>query len=243
VTFSELYDAIVAQGALPQNAARVSAMRRAFEGRTGRIEAGPDEGGAPAPGRSSDRQSEDFEARARAFWDDALTHQGFALEVGRSVIASAASPGSMDDAEGWVRGLACAHRGLFVPLPAEDRLVLSDLWGGGQFVVDELDPASRDAMDAAAAPFDARLVANASTAIVALLPGAIYHPAGTMEPIATVLAAARERGMQTLAVLDALLRMEQSLRTLSRVKAAYAYRPQALLGSGQTAAAGAKTAR
>ena len=50
-----------------------------------------------------------------------------------------------------------------------------------------------------------------------------------------VLDAARTKGLSTDDVLDALLRMELSLRTLSRVKPAYAYRPEALTPSMSTA--------
>ena len=47
-----------------------------------------------------------------------------------------------------------------------------------------------------------------------------------------VLAAARARSLPTGDTLDALLRMERTLRSLSRVKAAYAYRPEALSPHG-----------
>ena len=63
---------------------------------------------------------------------------------------------------------------------------------------------------------------------LALLPGAIFHPEGAEEAIAAVVLAARARGIPDGALLDALLRMELSLRTLSRVKPAYAYRAEAL---------------
>jgi hypothetical protein len=44
-----------------------------------------------------------------------------------------------------------------------------------------------------------------------------------------VLDAARAAALPADDALDALLRMERTLRALSRVKAAYAYRPDALL--------------
>jgi hypothetical protein len=43
-----------------------------------------------------------------------------------------------------------------------------------------------------------------------------------------LLPVAKERGMATHAALDALLRMDHALRTLSRVKAAFAYRKESL---------------
>ncbi|HEX4446565.1 MAG TPA: hypothetical protein VH044_07515, partial [Polyangiaceae bacterium] len=73
-----------------------------------------------------------------------------------------------------------------------------------------------------------RIAASAEPLVVALLPGAIFHPPHATEAIAGVLEAARARGLATHETLDALLRMERSLRALSRVKTAYAYRAGAL---------------
>jgi hypothetical protein len=70
---------------------------------------------------------------------------------------------------------------------------------------------------------------------VALLPGAIYHPHDATSAIEQVIGAARARDLTTDDTLDALLRMERSLRALSRVKAAYAYRAEALSSPTATA--------
>src|ERR1700722_20397125 len=110
-------------------------MRRLFEERTGPL--GED---APAHARFA---SPEFEARTRAFWDDALTRQRFAHDVAAEVDAAA---------QAWVPGLTRAHRGLFRAERASNRLILWDVWGGAKFVVDEIDDASRDAIDSAAAP-------------------------------------------------------------------------------------------
>src|SRR5438105_6404412 len=84
----ETYDRIVALGAEPAHATRVAAMRRAFEGRTG-------------PFKPEDAW---FETRTRAFWDDALTTQGFARDVAPQLPA---------EARPWVHAMERAHRGLF----------------------------------------------------------------------------------------------------------------------------------
>lgn len=103
------------------------------------------------------------------------------------------------------------------------------MWGGAELVVTTLDDASRAELDAGADQlFDARVAGADDPFVLALLPGAIFHPPPATEAVAGVLDAARARGMATHDVLDALLRMERSLRALSRVKAAYAYRPEAL---------------
>jgi hypothetical protein len=69
---------------------------------------------------------------------------------------------------------------------------------------------------------------------VALLPGAVFHPREATSAIPPVLDAARSRSLPTRDTLDALLRMERMLRSLSRVKAAYAYRADALAPGGPT---------
>jgi hypothetical protein len=200
----DAYDAVLARGADPSHASRVATLRAAFEERTGAF-------------RPEDPW---FEARSRAFWDDAVTRGGFTREV-----AVELDEGARD----WVPAFARAHRGLFVVRGgSRDLPVLRDLWGGAEFVVHAIDAAMSDALAAAAAPFDARLVGRDEPARVALLPGAVFHPADAAAPITEVLAAARARGLGTHDALDALLRMERGLRASSRVKAAYAYRAKNL---------------
>jgi hypothetical protein len=205
MTLFEAYDAILALGASAERAARVAEMRAAFERRTGEF------------------SPEDpwFEARSRAFWDDAVTTQGFAREV------AAALP---EEARAWVGGIERAHRGLFVAADSSARgaPVLRDLWGGAELVVHSIDDATRDALEAAVAPFDARLVGSDEPPRVAMLPGAVFHPADAAGPIDAVLARARADGRGGGDVLDALLRMERGLKASARVKAAYAYRADRL---------------
>ncbi|MEK7657134.1 MAG: hypothetical protein AAB412_05215, partial [Elusimicrobiota bacterium] len=88
------------------------------------------------------------------------------------------------------------------------------LWAA-EFVIDDLDAGMRDALEAAAGPFDARVVSSPwPTARLSILPGAVFHPADAAEPIRKVLAEAQRGAMARDDVLDALLRMERSLRSL-----------------------------
>jgi hypothetical protein len=197
-------------GGEPAHAERVARLRARFEGRTGAY------------------VSEDpwFEERSRAFWCDAVTSGRFGRTVQSELSGS-------DRA--WLEPLEHAHRGLFHAAPVEEgrHRLLVDAWSGAEFEVALLDDASHAELDAAAGQlFDARVVAS-ELAEVALLPGAIFHPRIATAAIGPVLAAARARGLTTHETLDALLRMERTLRSLSRVKAAYAYRPEALSSATQ----------
>jgi hypothetical protein len=196
-------EAIAALGIAETHKELVAAMHRRFEERTGTF-------GSEAPW---------FEARSRAFWDDAVTRQGFGRRVFDELPPAARA---------WVPSLERAHRGLFHASRTADRRLLRDVWSGAEFVVDEVDDASLSALDAPCGPFDGRLAALSNPVRVGLLPGAVFHPEDATEPIEHVLAAARAQGLPTDDVLDALLRMEMSLRTMSRVKPRYAYRTQAL---------------
>lgn len=194
---------IVQLGGSPERASRVAALRGKWEERTGAF------------------SPEDpwFEERSRAFWDDAVTTQRFGFDM----------TDELEERERvWLGPLERAHRGLF-RVSATDRDVLEDVWSGVQLVVGTMDEASRAELDASSGQlFDARVVGAAEPVTVALLPGAVFHPRHATEHVEPVLAAARTRGMSTEDTLDALLRMQRALRSLSRVKPAYAYRPEAL---------------
>jgi hypothetical protein len=211
---------IVQLGGGAELASRVAEMRAGFETRTG----------AFAP------EDPWFEERSRAFWCDAITAGRFGHEV----------QGQLSDEERrWLGPLQRAHRGLF---RAEGPLLV-DEWSGAELAVTSMDEASRAELDAAAGQlFDARVVGSDEPYVVALLPGAVFHPRDATAAIAPVLAAAHTRSMPTADALDALLRMARMLRSLSRVKAAYAYRvdalspqaPQVPVLPGRTARRGAK---
>ena len=223
----EVYEQIVERGGAGAHAERVAAMRRTFEARTGSF--GPEDAW--------------FEARSRAFWDDALTRQGFtqivAAELPRQV-----SP--------WVFAFERAHRGLFHATQIDAGWMLRDVWSGAEFLIETADESLREALHAASGLFDARLVGSAPSAMgqaseaseaseafgaapappsplrIAILPGAIFHADEATDSIDEVIRVARGAGLKTDDLLDALLRMDRSFRALSRVKARYAYRPEAL---------------
>jgi hypothetical protein len=196
---------IVQLGGAPDRAARVAEMRARFEARTG----------AFSPEDSW------FEERSRAFWCDAVTRGKFGHDV----------LGELTNEErAWLGPLERAHRGLF----REEDGLLRDAWSGAELVFTVVDDESRAELASAAGQlFDARVAAERTEGadgnlVVALLPGAIFHPRDATAPIGDVLAAARARELATDDVLDALLRMQRMLQSLSRMKAAHAYRPDAL---------------
>lgn len=191
---------IVSLGGSPERAARVAEMRARFEAVAGAF--APDDPW--------------FEQRSRAFWCDAVTRGRFGREVEGELVPAE---------QAWLVPLERAHRGLF---RAEGRL-LRDAWSGAEFELTHLDDGSRAELDASAGQLvDARLVGADGPPVVALLPGAVFHPPEATAAIEPVIAAARAMDLSTHDALDALLRMERTLRSLARVKAAYAYRAEAL---------------
>jgi hypothetical protein len=208
-------------GGEPVRADRVAALRAGFEARTG----------AFAP------EDPWFEERSRAFWCDAVTHARF----GRDVEAE------LSEAERlWLGPLERAHRGLFLAQDdfasggvraAGGTVLVVDAWSGAEFAVTLLDEASAAELAAASGQlFDGRIVASEDAFTVSLLPGAVFHSREATAPIQIVLSAARERALSGGDTLDALLRMQRTLHSLSRVKPAYAYRPEALSAPAQSQA-------
>ncbi len=195
---------------------RVGTMRAEFEARTG----------AFAP------EDAWFEERSRAFWCDAVTRGRFGREVEGEL-------GPEDRA--WLEPLERAHRGLFQRGSGRDGRrgdtrgdgsggeTLVDVWSGAEVVVTTLDDESRAELEAGAGQLlDARVVGTDEPLVIALLPGAVFHPRHATAAIHDVLKAAHASHVSTNDTLDALLRMERTLRALSRVKATYAYRAEAL---------------
>ena len=188
-------------GGSPDRTRHVAEMRTAFEARTG----------AFAP------EDPWFEERSRAFWCDAVTRGRFGRDVEGEL--------SPED-RAWLEPLERAHRGLF---QRGDGGVLVDVWSGAEIVVTALDEASRAELDAGTEQLlDARIVGADEPLVVALLPGAVFHPRNATPAILDVLKAAHASQISTHDTLDALLRMERTLRALSRVKTTYAYRAEAL---------------
>lgn len=152
-----------------------------------------------------------FETRSRAFWDDALTTQGFAAACGDERFSR-------------------AHRGLFVVRAHEAEVtVLADLWSGAELIVGRLDETQALALAHARSAIDGRVVgARSAAAELVLLPGAYHHSPDALEPIYAVLVEARARALTTEDALDALMRMDLVYRSSSRVKVGFAYRVEGL---------------
>lgn len=195
-------DEMLSRAAEPRLEARVLEMRATFEARTG----------------SYSPRDSFFEARSAAFWDDALTRSAFGREL----------DGLSEGAREVVEPLARAHRGIFRASIEDDGFLLVDEWSGAELVVRPAAGGLRDALERAASLVDGRVVGVPRTGEIVLLPGAVFHPADALEPMRALLPEARAREMKTHDLLDALLRMDHSLRALSRVKAAFAYRKEAL---------------
>lgn len=188
-----------------RHAARIAAMRARFEERTGTY------------------TPEDpwFEARSAAFWDDALTTQRFGNEL----------EALLDDkVRFWLEPLARAQRGLFRVAPDKGGYRLDDAWSGASFRVGATLGLA-DALRRAGGFVDGRIVAalGDTTVEVALLAGAVFHAEDATVPIAALVPIARERGLARDAFLDSVLRMDLAFRAShARVKAAFAYRKEAL---------------
>jgi hypothetical protein len=200
------YDAVVALGAssLADEAKR---MREVFQRRTGAFM--PDDAW--------------FEPRSSAFWDDALTTQGFAALATDHLESDVAH-----ETRTLIPRFGRAHRGLFQVEDVDNagaRLV--DVWSGAELLVRHLDEAQALALEHAEGLMDARVVA-ASTEALFVLPGAFHHAADASLAAMKVVDAARERAIKTGDLLDALMRMELVFRSSSRVKAAFAYRVDSL---------------
>jgi len=190
-------------------AAQARRMRELFQTRTGAF--GPEDAW--------------FESRSRAFWDDALTTQGF---------AKLAAPHLAEGLAEVVARFDRAHRGVFVVEKADDEGAhLVDLWSGAELLVHHLDEAQAVTLEHAEGAMDARVVAGpakeGAVPPLFVLPGALHHGPDATEPLQKVIAAARERDMKTGDVLDALLRMELVFESAARVKAAFAYRVESLV--------------
>jgi hypothetical protein len=209
LSLGDAIDVILAHAGEARHAPRVRVLRADFEKRTGTF------------------TPEDpwFDARSGAFWDDALTTHAFGRDVA-SLLA--------DGARFWVEPLARAHRGLFRARRDKDMhgplgFHLVDAWSGAEFRV-QAAQGLRDALDQAEGFFDGR-VAGAfedGRALLGLLPGAVFHAEDATDPIGELIDVARARHLERGAFLDALLRMDHTFRGHSRVKAAFAYRKEAL---------------
>lgn len=195
--FLDAYEAIVDLGSAADLAAETEAMQARFMKRTGSF-------------RPEDPW---FETRSRAFWDDALTTQGFAVLV-------AERAGHAELAVRFER----AHRGLFAVVDG----ALIDRWSGAELEVTPLDEAQAVDLKHAEGLVDARVVAFADSGPLFVLPGAFHHPADATDAILKIVETAHRKSMTRGAALDALFRMKHVLESSSRVKASFAYRVESL---------------
>ncbi len=203
---SSALQAMHKQVGAPSQSERVAELKRAFEDRTGAF--GPDDAW--------------FDVRSSAFLDDALSCQG---------LARAISPNLGPADRAYVTPLERAHRGLFRVRNEARGFLLVDAWSGAEFLIDAPDAGVKDALATANGFVDGRVVGVLNenvSAEIALMPGAVFHADDATRSIESLLPLARERLLSTTNFLDALLRMDHALRSLSRVKAAFAYRTEAL---------------
>jgi hypothetical protein len=198
------YDALLARAALPPFGVVAAELRVRFGQRCGWY--------APEhPGT---------EAREAAAWEDALVRGALAVQI-------TAHHGEFAPV---ARVISRAQRGLFVLDQLAGSVVALDLWSRAAFVLHDTDTLVRGFLDsgsAADAPLFHARVAPLNGACV-VLPGVLFHPPDARAAVEAVLVAARERELATDDALDAVLKMEHTFRTLSRIKLAYAYRPEML---------------
>jgi hypothetical protein len=201
------YESMVSLGDSGDLGTEAARMRQTYQHRTGAF--GPEDSW--------------FENRVRAFWDDALTSQGFARLAAEAL--------KTDAARRFADCLQHTHRGFFVVEDIDDEkgALLVDAWSGAELFVVPVDETQVLTLEHAEGAMDARVTRSPAGGMdLFLLPGAYHHPADAVEPAMDVLAAARARGMSTGDTLDALMRMELVLRSSSRVKAGFAYRVETL---------------
>jgi len=186
--------------------ARVIELKHAFEARTGAYAS----------------EDEWFDVRSAAFLDDALASQG---------LARAMVPELSPEHAAYVGPIERAHRGLFRASKHGRSWLVVDAWSGAEFAIDAPEPGLADAVASAAGYFDGRVVAcggEKSTIEIVLMPGAVFHAEEANGAIDALVPLARTRKLRTGDFLDALLRMDHALRSLSRVRVAFAYRAEAL---------------
>ena len=198
------YEAIVGLGDTGDLRAAALEMRAEFQRRTGAY-------GSEDPW---------FENRSRAFWDDALTTQGFGVLAAEQL---------GEEEQALARCFVRSHRGFFLVDEVDERRAhLVDAWSGAELMVRVIDETQALALEHAEGPMDARVTSAPGTSDLFVLPGAYHHPADALEHAIGVLVVARDRSYTTKDALDALLRMELVLRSSSRVKAPFAYRVENL---------------
>ena len=212
---SAVYDELLARAAVAPWNPRAERLRRAFFVRTGEV-------AEDAP---------TFAVRLAAAWEDVL--------VGRDAeggcLAAMLAETLEDEAERDIAHLLSrGQRGLFELRAEGDHRFLDDHLGGASFLLLRGDPLGRLADRTAA---DRALVIGRLVGAYdgcTLLPGPVWLPAAATPLLPDLLTEARARGLGRDTILDALLRMDNALATLSRVKPAFAFRVQSLPPASET---------
>jgi hypothetical protein len=217
-TLSAVYEELVERAARPPFASAAEAGRAAFFARTGAL---PDD-------------HPQFAARLAAAWEDALVQAAHPdqgpLAVGTPLIATVGQT-LEDEAERDIAALlAAGQRGLFEVRATGEHRFLFDHLRGGSFLLLRNDELGRTAPRRPRDPAPGLIVGRLVGAYdgCTLLPGLIFLPPDATPLLPPILAEARTRGLGDDAVLDALLRMDHTLHTLSRVKAGFAFRSASL---------------
>lgn len=201
-----VYEELVDRAHLPPYAERANAMVRDFLGRTGILPA--------------DHPQSPF--RLAAAWEDALCRGGLAASLATEL---------EDPAE---RNLALLltrnQRGVFRFETLGGRHFVHDLWSGSSFILLARDDIGRAIPDDNLGSLCIGRVVGASDGC-AFLPGAVFQDPQASGAIESLIQAAAERDMDGDDLFDRLLRMDYTLRTMSRPRAAYAYRVEGLGGT------------
>jgi hypothetical protein len=194
------YLALMDRGGSVEHADEVARLRRTFEKRTGTFDA----------------QDAWFEERSAAFWDDALVF-GFARRV----------EGEVDPAlRHHAAAIERSHRGLFRVIHRRGT-ILECLVTGAAFPIDPSPfPGLAEALPRADGLVQGFVCGAPSPRQVLLLPGAVFHAPDATRAIESLLERAGPVPKHEL--LDALLRMDRTLRAMPRAKPELAYRPEAL---------------
>jgi len=206
---SAVYDELLARATVPPFQIRAERLRRAFFGRTGEVT-----GDTPT-----------FAVRLAAAWEDVLVGR----DADGGCLAATLGETLEDEAERDIAHLlGRGQRGLFELHAEGEHRFLEDHLGGGSFLLLRGDPLglTAGARDDDRAFIIGRVVGAYDGCT--LLPGPVWLPTAATPLVPELLAEARCRELEHDAILDALLRMDHALATLSRVKAAFAFRVQSL---------------
>ncbi len=208
---SAVYDELLARAAVAPFRDGAERLRRAFFVRTG-------EPGEDAP---------TFAVRLAAAWEDVLVGRG----KDGGCLAATLGETLEDEAERDIAHLlARGQRGLFEVRTEGEHRFVHDHLGGASFLLLRGDALGRATGTNAAEDERALVIGRLVGAYdgCTLLPGAVFLPAAATPLLPDLLAEARVRGLGRDTILDALLRMDNALATLSRVKPAFAFRVQSL---------------